>query len=165
MPLFDVSRGSDWKENGAGHRFPFLLYGGISRRQPRYPAATSWAGSFASLPCDSFADCSVSSLCAATGQDSDCNHDRGQYNTTDGTVRPKSGLSCCSQYVARVDRGRYVVTKYAASRRCQHVDRMWIDATEDARRLRAVSTTQKRTPNARALLLGSDSPNGGVLND
>jgi len=59
MPLFDASRGSDWKENGAGHRFAFLLYGGISRRQPRYPAATSWAGSFASLPCDSFADVTV----------------------------------------------------------------------------------------------------------
>jgi hypothetical protein len=37
MPLLDASRGSDWKEDGARHRFPFLLYGGVSRRQPRYP--------------------------------------------------------------------------------------------------------------------------------
>src|SRR4029077_1256689 len=69
MPLLDASRGSDWRKDGAGHRFPFLLYGGGSRRQPRYPLLSSWAGSFASLPCDSFAVCCFSSQCAATRHD------------------------------------------------------------------------------------------------
>src|SRR5437867_368526 len=69
MPLLDASRGSDWKEDGARNRFPFLLYGGVSRRQPRYPMLSSRAGSFASLPCDSFANCCFSSLYAATRHD------------------------------------------------------------------------------------------------
>ena len=70
MPLIVASRGSDWKEDGAGRLSPFLLYGGVSRRQPRYPMLTLRAGSFASLPCDSFADCCFSSLCVATRHDS-----------------------------------------------------------------------------------------------
>ena len=70
MPLLDTSRGSDWKEDGARHRFPFLLYGGVSRRQLRYPLLSSRAGSFASLPCDSFANYYFWSLYAATRHDS-----------------------------------------------------------------------------------------------
>jgi hypothetical protein len=72
---------------------------------PATPLLGSWAGSFASLPCDSYADCSFRRYAPRVVRIVLTTAIEVNRDMTNGTVKSLSGLHCCLQSVACIDRG------------------------------------------------------------